>query len=151
MKKPNKPFEYALKLLGQRSYSEKKLSEKLRQREVEESEIHSIIAKLKSLGFIDDLKFAKTIVENSQSIRFNGRRKIYCQLLKKGISKDTAKKALDEAYANDNERETIQKLIIKFSKNISREKMYERLMRRLIARGFDYNLVKQEVSNFIKR
>lgn len=151
VKKPNKSLEYALKLLGQRSYSEKKLTEKLASREVDPEEVKKVIVRLKELGFIDDLKFAKSFVENSQAIRFNGRRKIYWQLIKKGIPMQVAKLAIEQAYADNEETDSVRKLIDKYAKNIPQNKLYERLMRRLISRGFEYGIVKQEINNYLKR
>jgi regulatory protein len=151
VKKPSKPLEYALKLLGQRPYSEKKLTEKLQSREVEQKEIERVVSKLKELRFIDDLEFAKDYIEGAQNVRCNGHRKIYWQLIKKGISKNLAKQAIEEAYSRDNEVQAVRKLLDKFSKNIPKDKkMYERLMRRLISRGYDYSLVKRELVDFIK-
>ena len=149
VKKPSKPLEYALKLLSQRSYSEKKLTEKLISREVDPAEIATVIAKLKEYGYVNDVKYAKDYVESAQNIKLSGPRKIYWQLIKKGISKETAKDAIDQTYNNDNEPERIGEIIKKYARNIPREKLYERLMRRLIARGYDYTLVKKEVHDFI--
>lgn len=149
MKKPNKPLEYALNLLSQRSYSEKKLTEKLISREVEPSEIETVITKLKEYGYVDDAKYAKDYVESAQNIKLTGRRKIYWQLIKKGIPKEIAKEAIDQTYNDDSEPEQIREIIKKYARNIPKDKLYERLIRRLISRGYDYILVKKEVQDFI--
>lgn len=149
VKKPSKSLEYALKLLGQRSYSEKKLAEKLRLREVEPEEIQRVVSKLKELGFLDDLRFAKNYVESAQNIRLAGHRKIYWQMIKKDIPKDIAEQAIEAVYSKDDEVQAIRRLIDKFAKNIPEDKMYERLMRRLISRGYDFDLVSKEVKRRI--
>jgi len=151
VKKPNKPLEYALNLLSQRAYSEKKLTEKLACREVDQDDIDRIVKKLKEFGYIDDLKYAKDFVENAQNIKLSGRRKIYWQLIKKGISKQTAEQAIAEVYEDDNEREAIKEIIEKYARNIPKDKLYERLMRRLIARGYDFTLVKKEVEKYQRK
>jgi len=87
VKKLSKPLEYSFRLLAQRAYTEKKLTEKLESREVETDEIKAIIGKLKGLGYIDDAKFAKDFVENAQGIRLTGKRKIYWQLIKRVYQK----------------------------------------------------------------
>lgn len=149
MKKPSKPLEYALKLLSQRSYSEKKLTEKMLSREIDSAEIATVIVKLKEYGYVNDVKYAKDYVENAQNIKLSGPRKIYWALIKRGISKEIAKDAIDQTYDNDNEPEQVREIIGKYAQSIPRDKLYERLMRRLIARGYDYALVKKEVQDFI--
>lgn len=150
MKKPSKPIEYALNLLSQRAYSQKRLTEKLVFREVEPDEINKVIGKLKELGYINDLNYAKDYVESAQNIKLSGHRKIYWQLIKKGISREIAEQAIAEAYENDKEEEAVGEIIKKYARNIPKDKLYERLMRRLIARGYDYDLVKREVASYLK-
>lgn len=150
MKKPSKPLEYALKLLGQRSYSEKKLREKLARREIQTGEIERVLVKLKELGFIDDYKFACAFIESAQNIRLTGQRKIYWQLIKKGISTEVAKEALEKSYQRESEEEVVRQIIKKLAPHVPPEKLYERLTRRLLARGFDYQIVKAEVKRYLR-
>lgn len=150
VKKPSQPLEYALRLLAQRAYSQKKLTEKLESREVGAEGIKRVIDKLKELGYIDDSKFAKDFVENSQNIRLSGKRKIYWQLIKKGISKEVVEDAISTSYMEDNEGVAVSVLIKKYARNIPKNKLYERLVRRLISRGYNYQVVKKEVAKFIK-
>lgn len=149
VRKPNRPIEYALKLLGQRPYSKKRLSEKLYQRGIKAEEVDKVIIRLEQLGFIDDLNFSRNFVESSQKVKLNGRRKIYWQLIKKGIPGNIAEKAISEAYDSKEEEEAVRKLVSKFSKNIPKEKMYERLMRRLISKGYSLELARREVKKEI--
>lgn len=149
-KSQKKALEYCLRLLGQRAYSEKKLRDKLRQKGYEKEQVLGAISRLKELGFIDDYKFAKDLVENHQQIRLSGRRKIFVALMKKGIDSETAERALDEVYNPDEERGAVKSLINKFSKSIPRDKAYRRLMSRLLSRGYNYGLVKDEVIAFLK-
>ena len=149
-KRPSKPLEYALRLLAQRAYTEKKLTEKLESREVGAEEIKKATHNLKELGYIDDAKFAKDFVENAQGIRLTGKRKIYWQLIKKGVSKETAETAISQSYVEDDEGEAVAYIIKKYARSIPKDKLYERLTRRLISRGYDYSVVKQKVADFLK-
>lgn len=151
MRKTNKPIEYALKLLGQRPYSKKKLSEKLYQRGIKAEEVDKVITRLEQLGFINDLNFSRNFIESSQKIKLNGRRKIYYQLIKKGIPGNIAEKAISEVYDSKEEKEAVRKLASKFSKNVPKEKMYERLIRRLISKGYSLELARREVKKEIDR
>ena len=150
-KEPKKALEYALRLLGQRAYSEKKLKDKLLSKEFEIDQVESTLARLKELDLINDRKFTVDFIDSRQRINLQGKRKIYWSLIKKGISGEIADDVLESVYDKDLEEVSIRELIVKYSKGVPQDKLYQKLMRKLVSKGFNYSLAKDEIINFMAK
>lgn len=114
---------------------------------VDESLIEQIISKLKDYKFINDLDFALWFIEN----RKKGFRMITLELREKGIKKETIDQALKDFDLEKKENALISKLMEKKWKTVSRvpkEKQYEKMMRFLLSRGFDYDKAKKAFKEF---
>lgn len=90
-------MQYALRLLSQRSYSVAKLAEKLRHRQLPDSEIQAIIHKLTELHLLDDRRYAHDLAKSTI---------VYGQKSRWWTSQKLATKGLDReliaaAMAND--------------------------------------------------
>lgn len=72
----------------------KEVADKLRTLEYEEGQIELATDKLKEMGFLDDERYAQEFVD-TRKIRY-GRKRIFLELRKRGISEQLADAALDD-------------------------------------------------------
>lgn len=149
--KKNPALTRALNLLSKRSYSEKRIREKLsedfrggtRKRSLSLADINKAIKRLLELSFLDDRKFAQSLSREMAEFRHFGPRRIYMELIKKGIPKELAKETTDNIeHAFDESLDEILKKYLKKCKNVPREKIYNRAMGFAIRRGFSYDQAK---------
>ena len=103
-------LEYGLKLLGYRARTEKELRERLTGKKYEPEEIDLVLAKLAKIGFIDDQKFAENYVRDKLSISRRGPRRIYFELIQRGVAKEIADQAT-KAIEKDEELATAESLL----------------------------------------
>jgi len=144
--KKSSALNYALWLLGRRSRTKFELEKKLREKGVEDAEIKSAIRRLEELQFIDDLKFARDYISNSARFKPKGRRRLFWELVKKGVAKDLIEKALDETESDQTAlADEALKTYSRRLKNLSREKQYQRAVAFLLRRGFSYDEAKKAV------
>lgn len=92
---------YALKLITFRDRTEKELRDKLREKGYDENTIEDEIVFLKDYGYIDDGRYAKSFTNDAISIKKWGRIRVYNELLKRGIDRETIAAALEDAFQDD--------------------------------------------------
>ena len=78
---------YAMKIVAAGSVTERKLTDKLREREYSETEIEEAISYVKSFGYINDARLAQDMLDKLAARQW-GRFKICYYLKGKGISED---------------------------------------------------------------
>lgn len=116
---------------------------------------NQIIEKIRSLGFLDDLEYAKTYVkEKIEGSKPVSKRYAQSFLIKKGVSKDTINIALKDAYFDPKvEIKVAEKLLDKklrtLGKNVS-VKAKQKLIRYLLGKGFSPDIVFPLVDTKIK-
>lgn len=103
-------LEYALKLLGFRARTEKELRERLVGKKYEPNNIDDVLAKLTKINLVNDQKFAENYVRDKLSISRRGPRRIYFELIRRGVTKDIADHAT-KAIQKDEELKTAQDLL----------------------------------------
>ena len=125
----------ALYLLQKQDRTISNLSEKLRENGYPKEAIDQAIEYAASYHYIDDERYARNYIRYHQQGK--SRRRIYEDLLKKGILKEEIEVALDEEY-NMDEKEMIAELLCK--KNYNQEeadaKEKSKMYRFLVGRGF---------------
>lgn len=132
---------YSLWLLGRRSYStaemRTKLERKRKQWEGEEESIDEVMAYLQEYSFINDRIYAQSVIKSLESAG-KSKRVIRNKLLQKGIPSEM----IDEMQFNESsEIDSIRSFIAKHPQLPS-----EKLIRRLLYRGFSYNDIKIALS-----
>lgn len=143
-----------LRLLSYRQRSVKEVEEKLESKGFSPEEIRAAIDYLSRLGYLNDEKFARALVESRSTGRRWGIRKIAAELISKGIDADTVKQALSglgreaEAAAG---KEAVKKWLRESAvmPPLSRRD-FERAMRHLISRGFQASLALDILSAYRK-
>ena len=130
----------AMSLLEHMDRTEKALWEKLLQAGFDEEAAQDAISYVKSFGYIDDSRYARTYISGRMETK--SRRKILQELADKGVDRETALQAWqeEELLSDRDEQEILRSTIRK--KYEPGSVMDEREMRRLIGflsrRGFQY-------------
>ncbi len=140
-------YNKALKFLSFRPRSEKEIIDKLKSKKASEDIIKKIIEKLKEYKFIDDLEFAKAWVNSRIKTNQRGWRLIQSELKLKGISKEIIDNIYDSGKVI-NELEMAKKLVEKKVpryRNLPKQKVYQRLGRLLLSKGFNWDIIKQSI------
>ncbi|MDI6808157.1 MAG: regulatory protein RecX [Candidatus Eisenbacteria bacterium] len=103
----------ALDILARRSITAKALLEKLREKGFTEKTSSLVVARLTTLGLINDLEFARAFVRNRILVSPRGFFLLKRELLGKGVPKAVAEKAISEAREDVSEIEIAEKLVEK--------------------------------------
>lgn len=112
-----------------------------------------VIADLISEGFINEERYAKTFARGKFKIKHWGRNKIIAELKKKRISTpciQTALKEIDEEQYHS----VLQELIIKKSKVVKAKNTIEKkqkIIRYLLGRGYEYDIIKENIELFFQK
>ena len=89
-----------LKMLGRRELSEKQIRQRLARKEFPEDEIDEAVARLREERAINDRRVAEAIARSETSLRQRGKIRVRMQIERAGISKETAKAALDAVFGD---------------------------------------------------
>ncbi len=96
--------ECALRLLDRRAHSEYELRTKLRQRQYPAPVITEVVANLRRLKLVDDLVFARLLIEQKQQAGA-GRMKLLMELRKRGVPQELVPQLEEEFFAGDSLQE----------------------------------------------
>lgn len=141
----NKCYNYALFLLSKKDYTQYEITKKLTSKGYSKDVINKIIDKLKRYDIINDEKYAKKYINECLNIKKYGIKKIEYNLLAKGIELDSIENvSCDYDIQLKTAIELIQKKI-KYYKN--NKDIKNKLIRYLIYRGFEYDIVKEALKS----
>jgi len=146
-------YDYAVKALGRHMRTEIELR-RLMQARVEPGErgeavIHTVIARLKEHGYLNDAAFAETYARLRQENEKLGSRRVRQDLKLKGVKAELVEEALDARYgATDEEALARQHLERKRIKKPENEKETTRVMRRLVTAGFSTGVIYKILRNW---
>ncbi|MBQ7950498.1 MAG: regulatory protein RecX [Clostridia bacterium] len=122
-------YNYCLELLSRRGYSSKELRDKLAQRNVSSQTADEVLARLQEEKLVSDEEFLRSFVRSRQLYHKQGFYKIRQDLARKGIALS------EEEYDKEEEQKTLKELVKKLiSQNVERQK----IIRRLLTKGFRY-------------
>ena len=98
--------ECALRLLDQRAHTEHELTTKLRQRQFPAPVIAEVLNDFRRLKLVDDLTFARLLIEEKQRGSLAaGRAKIIQELRKRGVSQELLPELEAEFFSGENAQE----------------------------------------------
>lgn len=109
--KEGSPFDCALRVLALRDHSEAELRRKLKEKGYQELGIEQSVARLKELGYLDDLRFARSFA--SAALR-NGRGygpRLKLELTRRGVEGGLVSQVLAELDQEFSERELLSQLM----------------------------------------
>lgn len=143
--------EKALKYIFIRPRSRKELEDYLiYKKDFEKEVVNIVLDKLELKGSINDEEFAKWFVTQRLMNGKYGVNRIKNDLIKKGISNLIIQNVLTEEIDKDEQLEKIEVLIEKFDKEIKEEDKYkkkQKIVQRLLARGFRYEDIKLQIKS----
>jgi regulatory protein len=108
---PRDPFSTAVGLLARRSYSVAELRRALERKLGASAEIDSVLARLRQLGYLDDRKFASQLASSLAKGRAFGRQRVKHELKAKLVDYRYIDEALDQAYAEVNEQQLLERAL----------------------------------------
>lgn len=135
-----------IRLLSFRDRTVKEVTDKLRNMNLEESLISEIISEFRSLGFLNDEKFAKQRARYLAQERLLGDLRIKADLISKGVSDEHINDALKELRSELPEEEAIKMILLRRKRIYSLDTKEEaRLARMLRGKGFPLSSIYQSL------
>ena len=140
-------MERAVKLLSMRDHSEGELREKLYQAGYPDAVIDQVIDKLEIMNLVDDENFAESWVE-SRAHR-HGRKRLEQELTRKGVSRDTARRAVS-ALSDEDQLQDAVRLVGKFLARTHGDmdrSLYQRTLAMLARHGYDADIARKAIES----
>lgn len=138
-------YQYSLFVLNLRLRTAGEMRDKMQQRGYSAETIDTVVQQLTDERLIDDSRYAEIFIENMKLYKYYG----FFQMKKKLFSKKLPKDLIDEKLADlvtaDDEKEIAQRFLKREigetkAKSLPLEER-QRLMRRLVARGFRTDVI----------
>ena len=138
-------LNYALSLISKRHYSERKMREKLKNKESNYPAINEVINKLKANDLLNDKALMEDLIIWDEERGF-GKNKIIKHLKEQGIPDNLIEKAV---FRPSNELKKAKGLIPKLDKKYARyayENKKQHIYQALLAQGYDYETAKEAIT-----
>lgn len=139
------PMEYAMKYLAIKDRTVSEMQTYLDGKEFGEADVDATVARLLELGLLDDARYAQRFVETRTASKPISRRRLREQLKGHGIADadiDAAMETVEDADEAENARLVAEKFARQFQ-DLEPQKRRERVLSRLIARGFSYDAARK--------
>lgn len=139
-------FNRALNILSRRDHCEKELFNKLRRTDGDEAAAHAV-ERVKSLGYINDERYAQNLAEELGSRKGYGLRAIRSELIKRGVDRETADNTINSITLD--ESDNIRVLLEgKFSRKLTTEKGRKQVFAALMRLGYSYSDIRSALSEY---
>lgn len=142
-------FDYAMRCLQTRLHGREELSKKLMKREYGRAVVDAVLEDLTRMNYVDDEAFAKARATSAAKHKHHGKHRAMAELLRKGIRREVATKALAEVYNPQDSLAVARELarrqagrLKKLDPLVARRRLVGMLQRR----GFDYETIKPVVT-----
>ena len=138
-------YTTALTLLSRRELSVAQLRTRLARRKFERADIDQALDRLSKDRTLDDRRVAIAAARLEGAIKQRGRRRVLQRVQQLGVSAGIAKAAVDEVFADIDEKALLERALDKKLKGadprILDAKATARVVRSLVAQGFDAGAV----------
>ncbi|MFC8718326.1 recombination regulator RecX [Kitasatospora sp. NPDC057198] len=141
--------DVCLRLLTGAAKSRKQLADALRRKEIPDEVAEQVLDRLEEVGLIDDAAFAEAWVESRHAVRGLSRRALAQELRTKGVTGETAERALLQVDADD-ETEAARALVVRklrstagLERAVRTRRLVGVLARRGYAEGLAYRVVRE--------
>ncbi len=138
--------EKALHLLSDRDHTRRELIEKLKRSVSQEAAEHTA-DRMEELGLLDDEKFAAHYARQLLLNKGLSQRAAEYKMLQKGLERDLCRRAL-EAVEADPQRQIINLLEKKYSKQLTDDNGMKKVFAALQRRGYSYCDIRDAVAQF---
>lgn len=139
------PMEYAMKYLTLKDRTVAEMQTYLDGKEFGEADVDATIERLLELGLLDDARYARRFVESRMASKPISRRHLRDQLKGHGIADaeiEAAMQTVEDTDEEANARLIAEKFARQFE-TLEAQKRRERVLSRLIARGFSYDAARK--------
>ena len=141
----------AIKIIERSYKSEKEIKDKLLKKEFDNNTVNRTLSFLKEYNLIDDEKLVSMYVKDR--LRNQGEKKIKYSLMQKGINEELIYRELNKVN-NDDLEDIAYNLALKKYEVISKRendkyKLYQKLTRYLMSRGYGYDLISRVVKRIV--
>ena len=141
----------AVKLLAAKPRSVAELRERLLEKNwTNDAIVTGVIEKLKEYNYLDDAQYARNVALSKLRQKPQGKRRLQFMMSRKKLDRETVDAAIDEAFEKIPETELIEAAIEKRLRlkghpetREEKKKFYDHLLRQ----GFDYDLIREKMSN----
>lgn len=145
-------YDYALFLLNLQMRTEAVMREKMLARGYLPEIIDGVIARLFEDRYLNDEHYAEVFIESMKRYKYYGPFMIKKKLFEKKVPKEIIAEKLAELFAADDELEIATRYVEKEFGELKKVKKFEydekqKVMRRLMARGFNLDVAKSLVGN----
>lgn len=137
----------ALRLLAARPRSETQLRQRLLER-ADSQLVDECIARLREMGYIDDLRYAEGYASYRVRNKSVGRSRVARELARREVSKDVIDEALDSVFEETDEETLIDRAIEKRIRLRGRLKDagdVKKMIAHLMRLGFGYDLIRRRL------
>lgn len=145
-------LDKALRYLERRLYSRHELQTRLTRLEYGPAVIEEVLNDLDRLGYVDDERFARTKALSAARHKHHGKRRAMLELIKAGVARPVAHKALEQVYDVHDSLATARQLAQKKAPSLRRldpMTARRRLAGMLLRRGFDYDTVRPVIDDVL--
>lgn len=136
-------FALLTEMLARRDYATEEAATKLARYGYRTQEINTVIARAQEARFLNDDRFARTFIEERKR-RGWGRRKIELELSRRGIRLDDIPDYPDAFFDPDEDAQRAFDALARCA--IPRERAFDKLMRKLMQKGFSYSVARDAVT-----
>ncbi len=133
----------AVEYLSRSEQSRFGLAKKLGNKNYERKSIEMALDYLEFKNYLSDERFARAWLNSRRINHSDGRAKLAAELASRGINKEISRIALDDFFSENPEIELCKKDFSKISKSCADS---EKIIRRLVAHGFSYSMIKKVMS-----
>ena len=137
--------ERALRLLSVRPRSRRELQLRLLRAGFESDEVDAELARLESVGLVDDQAFARQVVEYELGVRRSGRRAVAERLAGKGIDRTLIERSLEEAAPEPDAERALDLARRRVSRldGLDADRAFARLVGFLARRGYEPSVARE--------
>ncbi len=146
-------YSFALRMLGQRSYTEYRLRRKLQQKEFPDLEVAAVMERLQAAGLINDVRYAESFARGKLGANAAvSPRHVTNSLVRRGINRKIAEQAVADVMEAEcfDAGETISRAVAKKLRSVqhleptaARRRLYGFLVRR----GFDLREIRSTLNS----
>lgn len=139
-------FNRALNILSRRDHSEKELFDKLARADGEAAAA-SAVEKIKSLGYIDDERYAVALAKELAERKGKSERAIIAELIHRGIDRNTAENAISSLTLDECDKINIL-LNGKYRRKLETEKGRQQVFNALLRLGYGYSEIRSAMRDY---
>jgi regulatory protein len=142
--------DHAARLLARRPYSRAEIRRSLTARQFAPETVDGALARLESLGYVDDQAFARFWVENRERFRPRSPQALRHELRQKGLAADVIEAALSALDARESAVRAAQEPLRRL-RGLTRSEAQNRLGAFLARRGFSYDTAREAIEEILAR